>query len=286
VWTIESAELTSQPNTRRTSTNREGTAMSNPRNSNLPSDLDVALAVFAAIKSRLPAEEFEVHDGTLFLSSERGSPRAVFAVSLTGIKYGLIPVNFEIPRSVEALADELVGQLLVTRAEWNSDAGGASTPIGVPESSDATQPAAEDRGQTNQDGENLVGSSSSQESKQLGNSPVTLGRSGLWLVTTNSGARLVVVVVVDPTSKNPIVTLTRYAEVGHGDGFNGAPLTVEAPEPPEVGRRWYATVIATDAKYIANDEIVYGGFNAVYLSTPVATIKELTYEMLVAAGNT
>jgi len=259
--------------------------MSSPLNSNSPSDLDVAQAVLAAVKSRLPPEEFDVNDATLFLSSEPGPPLAVFAVGLTGIKYGLIPVEFDIPRSVEALADELVERLFVTRAEWNGSTSGVSSPVGVPDSCDATRPAAGERGLTNHDGDSVTSCPRSQEPRNSGSSDVTFDRSGIWLLSTRSGARLIMAVVIDPATMKSIVTVTRYAAVGQGEEFNGAPLSVDITEPPMIGRRMTAKVIAVDEKYPGHEEMVYGGPLALYSSTPVADIQELTYEMLMAASS-
>jgi hypothetical protein len=116
------------------------------------------------------------------------------------------------------------------------------------------------------------------------NAAVTLHRSGAWLVTTYSGARLLVVVVIDPISRSPIITMTRYAAPDHGDEFNGAPLTITVSEPPEIGERWHGELIATDERFSAHNEIIYGEASARYVSTPVIRIEELSYDMLVAAS--
>lgn len=50
--------------------------------------------------------------------------------------------------------------------------------------------------------------------------------------------------------------------------------------------RWSAEVIAVDSKYVAHNRIVYGSYNAIYISTHVTMIQELTYDMLAAATGT
>ena len=97
---------------------------------------------------------------------------------------------------------------------------------------------------------------------------------------------MLVAVVVEPSTMSPLVTVTRFAAAGYGDQFNGAPFTVAVNDPPEVGRRWSAEVIAVDSTYVAHERIVYGSYNAMYISTPVTMIQELTYDMLAAATGT
>lgn len=95
-------------------------AVNNSHTSDCRNDLNAARAVMAAVKSLLPADQFDVADKTLFVSSESASPRAVFAVVLIGIPGGLIPVEFDVPRTVDTLAEELATALLDVRATWGS----------------------------------------------------------------------------------------------------------------------------------------------------------------------
>jgi hypothetical protein len=246
-------------------------------------ELQVARAVVRSVKHQLPSDEFEVDEDTLFLSSQAQSPTAAFAVVLLGIPSGLIAVDFKVSFDIDATADGLVAGLLEARATVVD----GTLPLGpwtmsLPHLTAAIWPemAKQELGP----GYGVDEAGPPPQAKFEEGSPVTLDRSGAWLLTTRSGARLLVVVVVDPSTKSPIVTITRYAAVGYGDEFNGAPLSVDVTDPPRIGMRWHANVIATDSKYSAHDDIVYGGFNAVYMSTPVTSIRELTYEMLVAAS--
>jgi hypothetical protein len=246
------------------------------------SKLDIAHAVVAGVKARLPADQFDVADDTLFISATSVPSRAVFAVALVGIPRGLIPVEFDVPQTAGALAKELADTLLLTRQQWDSNTPTLSPVAGLRLSAeDRQQPAASTRSQSR---DSLRGAGMSEPEQPVAGSPVTTDRSGLWLLTTRSGARLVLAVVVDPATMNPIVTVTRYAAAGQGDEFNGAPLSVDIAEPPMIGRRLHAKVIATDAKYPGHEEIVYGGPLALYWSTPVTGIQELTYDMLVVAS--
>jgi hypothetical protein len=68
------------------------------------SKLDIAHAVVAGVKARLPADQFDVADDTLFISATSVPSRAVFAVALVGIPRGLIPVEFDVPQTAGALA--------------------------------------------------------------------------------------------------------------------------------------------------------------------------------------
>lgn len=258
--------------------------MSNSHISSNPRDLEVARAVVRAVKNSLPGDKFEVHDDTLFLSSESGTPRAAFAVVLPGIQFGVIPVDFVVPRGVDVLAGELAARLLETRAQWSTRAPGTFSPAETIRPTGGHGQTVAGQGDAGDAGDDKHEVPSTPGALGAECSPVTLGRSGVWLLTTLSGARLIVAVVVDPATKSPITTVTRYAAAGNGERFNGAPLSVDISEPPEVGMRFYANVIATDTKYYAHDRIVYGGTSAVYVSTPVTTIQEVTYEMLVAAS--
>lgn len=258
--------------------------MSNSHISGNPRDLEVARAVLRAVKNSLPTDKFEVHDDTLFLSSESATPRAVFAVVLPGIQFGLIPVGFVVPKDVDVLAGELVARLLETRAQWSTKVPGAFSPAETIRPTGGRGQTVAGPGDAEDTGDDKHEVPSMPQAPGAKCSPVTLDRSGVWLLTTLSGARLIVAVVVDPATKSPITTVTRYAAADNGERFNGAPLSVDIAEPPEVGMRLYANVIATDTKYYAHDDIVYGGASAIYVSTPVITIQEVTYEMLVAAS--
>jgi transcriptional regulator with XRE-family HTH domain len=72
----------------------------------------------AAVKDFLPADQFNVADKTLFVSSQSTTPRAAFAVVLVGIPGGLIPIEFDVPQTVDPLAQELAAALIDARATW------------------------------------------------------------------------------------------------------------------------------------------------------------------------
>lgn len=248
-------------------------------------DLEVARAVMRAVKGSLPAGEFEVCDESLFLSSESATPRAAFAVVLPGIQFGLVPVDFDVPKGVEALAYELTERIVEIRAQWRNNAPGTSSPISYASATGIQRAAAEDQEDLSRVSDDRGEDATVPYEGAVTGSPVTLGRSGVWLLTTLSGARLIVAVVVDPATKNPVVTVTRYAAMGNGNEINGAPFSVDVDDPPELGRRFCANVIATDARYPPHDAIVYGGASSAYVSTPITSIQELTFEMVVAASS-
>jgi hypothetical protein len=103
----------------------QGALLTEAGNSSHTSDnrnyLNGARAVMVAVKSLLPGGQFDVADKTLFVSSESACPRAVFAVVLIGIPGGLVPVEFDVPQTVDALAKELAAALIDVRATWGSE---------------------------------------------------------------------------------------------------------------------------------------------------------------------
>ena len=80
-----------------------------------PTALARARAVMNGVKQRLPSDLFEVHDATLFVSSESVTPRAVFAVGLIGVAFGIVAVQFQIPTDVDATVDSLTSELIRKR---------------------------------------------------------------------------------------------------------------------------------------------------------------------------
>lgn len=63
----------------------------------------------------------------------------------------------------------------------------------------------------------------------------SLDKSGIWFITTRSGARLLIAIVLAPESGAPIVTATRYATLGNGSLFNGIPMTCRIGPPDHRG---------------------------------------------------
>lgn len=248
---------------------------------NQPDPLLTARAVLRGVRHRLPADEFEVHEATLFVSSESTVPRAAFAVVFTGVPLEMVAVQFEVPDDIDTVVGSLVHGLLERRQHrWEENEPAPSRPVSV---ADLTPGLPQEILQDDRPSDAESASNARGESQNLQVSQVTLDRSGVWVLTTSSGARVLVAVVVEPSTMSPIVTVTRFAAAGYGDEFNGAPLTVAATNPPEVGMRWCADVIAVDSTYVAHRRIVYGSNNAMYISTPVTKIQELTHDMLVAA---
>jgi hypothetical protein len=86
-----------------------------PKAMTKPTALDRARAVMNGVKQRLPSDLFEVHDATLFVSSESVTPRAVFGVGLIGVAFGIVVVQFEIPTDVGATVDLLTSELIRKR---------------------------------------------------------------------------------------------------------------------------------------------------------------------------
>ncbi|QYF74382.1 hypothetical protein [Cryobacterium sp. PAMC25264] len=207
-------------------------------------------------------------------------PRAAFAVVFTGVPLGMVAVQFEVPDDIDTMVDSLVAGLLEKRQRSWEENGPASGPMSL---ADLTpqETLYDDRSSDTE-----AASKARDEAPDSQVDRVTLDRSGVWVLTTSSGARVLVAVIVEPSTTRPMVTVTRFAAAGYGDQFNGAPLTVAVSDPPEVGMRWSAEVIAVDSKYVAHDRIVYGSHNAMYISTPVTMIQELTYDMLAAATGT
>ena len=80
------------------------------------SEREAARLTMLGVKQRLPVDRFDVREGTLFLSAHVFPPRAVFAVGLIGIRYGLVAVEYDVPFSsseIEAMIEYQVGRLLV-----------------------------------------------------------------------------------------------------------------------------------------------------------------------------
>ncbi|ASD21712.1 hypothetical protein B7495_06065 [Cryobacterium sp. LW097] len=208
----------------------------------------------------------------------------MFGVGLPGVPLGVVAVQFEMPDDIDTMVDSLVAGLLEKRQRsWEENGPAASWPVPLEDLNPSLSPEILQEDRPN--GAEAT-SDARDESKDSPVSPLTLDRSGVWVLSTSSGARLLVGVVVEPSTMSPIVTVTRFAAAGYGDEFNGAPFTVAVIEPPQVGMRWSAKVIAVDSKYLAHNRIVYGSYNAMYISTPVTRIQELTYDMLVAATGT
>lgn len=105
---------------------------------------------------------------------------------------------------------------------------------------------------------------------------------GIWVITTRSGAVLLVAIVLEPTTGAPIVTLTRYAAAGHGDHLNGMPMTVTADGPPTVGERWAVRILQARLRDEDGAPLVWQMDQPDYLSTPVARIVRLTFTALPA----
>lgn len=249
-----------------------------------PDPLSIARAVMRRVKHRLPADEFEVHDATLFVSSESTVPRAVFGVGLPGVPLGVVAVQFEMPDDIDTMVDSLVAGLIEKRQRsWEESGPAASRPVPL---EDLNPSLPHEIHQADRSSDAAATSNPRDASPDSQVDRVTLDRSGVWVLSTSSGARVLVAVVVEPSTMSPIVTVTRFAAAGYGDQFNGAPFTVAVSDPPEIGMRWSAEVIAVDSKYVAHDRIVYGSYNAMYISTPVSMIQELTYDMLAAATAT
>jgi hypothetical protein len=258
--------------------------MDDPHSTAGTDNLEIAREVLRSVRKQLSTDEFTVYDATLFLSSQSPIPRAVFAVVFRGVPYGLIATEFDISNNVDTLAGELVAELRELRLRHVRSVPEKSRKIltfGFSGSQPSKSPS---RAAEREAADGPDGSGTPLGEHGSGHDAVTLDRSGAWLVTTYSGAHLLVVVVIDPITRRPIATMTRYAAPGHGDEFNGAPLTITASGPPEVGERWYAEMTATDERYSAHKEIVYGGASAQYVSTPVTQIVELNYAMLAAAS--
>lgn len=110
--------------------------------------------------------------------------------------------------------------------------------------------------------------------------PLDLRKSGIWVLTTESGARVLIAVVINPDSMEPIVTATRYAADGNDTQVNGAPMTVAASDPPRIGARWHAIVTAIDSEYPAYQEIVHGGASRHYVTTRIVRIQRLSFDIL------
>ncbi|MDY7528141.1 MULTISPECIES: hypothetical protein [unclassified Cryobacterium] len=111
-------------------------------------------------------------------------------------------------------------------------------------------------------------------------SAINLHQSGIWVLSTESGARMLLAIVVEPISMRPVVTVTRYAADGNGSQVNGAPMTVTATEAPRVGARWQATVVALDSTYPAYSAVLQGSASQIYRSTAVSRIQKLSFEMI------
>ena len=221
-----------------------------------PDPLSTARAVMRRVKHRLPADEFEVHDATLFLSSESTVPRAAFAVVFTGVPLGIVAVQFEVLDDIDTMVDSLVAGLLEKRQRsWEEDGPATSMPMSL---ADLNPSLPQEILQEDRSSDAGAASNPRDASPDSQVDRVTLDRSGVWVLTTSSGARVLVAVAMEPSTMRPLVTVTRFAAAGYGDQFNGAPFTVAVSDPPEVGMRWCAEVIAVDSKYVAHNRIVYG----------------------------